>query len=86
MKNFIFCAAVVSLLSKKNSKSDKVVKTVSYKKELNWTLSTYFANIISCLQILNIHEVVFNVRSNHRDWPIKINTVQSHSSIANIKH
>ena len=86
LKNFIFCAVVVPLLSKKNSKSDKVVKTVSYKKEVNWTLRTYFANIISYLQILNIHEVEFNLRSNRRHWPIKNSTVQSHSNFVNIEH
>ena len=58
--------AVVPTFSDKNSKSDKIIlnkegKTVSDEKELCRTFSTYFANIVSDLQIPKIQEVASNI-------------------------
>ena len=68
-----------SYFSNKNSKSDKIIlneegKTVSDGKELSRTFCTYFANIISDLQIPKIHEDLSNIRSNHDPVLAAINT------------
>ena len=40
-------------------------KTISDEKELCRTFSTYFANIVSDLQIPKIQDNVFDIKSNH---------------------
>ena len=57
--NKTFWRTVVPAFSNKNSKSDKIIlneegKTVSDKKELCRTFNTYFANIVSDLQLPKI--------------------------------
>ena len=76
--------------SSKNSKSDKIFlneegKTVSDENELCRTFCTYFANIVSDLQIQKIHEDLSNIRSNHDPVLAAINTFQNHPSVVNIK-
>ena len=64
-----FWKTVVLIFLNKNSKSDKIIlneeKTVSDEKELCRTFSTYFANIVSDLQIPKIHKGASNIGSNH---------------------
>ena len=72
--NKTFWRTVVPTFSNKNSKSDKIIlngedKTVSDEKELCRTFSTYFANIVSDVQL----EL------------LAINTFQNHPSVVNIK-
>ena len=76
--------------SSKNSKSDKIFlneegKTVSDENELCRTFCTYFANIVSDLQIQKIHEDLSNIRSNHDPVLAAINMFQNHPSVVNIK-
>ena len=71
-------------------KSDKIIlneegKTVSDKKELCRTFSTYFANIVSDLQIPKIQDNASNIKSNHDPVLAAINTFQNHTSVVNIK-
>ena len=68
--NRTFWRTVVPIFTNKNLKSDNIIlneqgKTVSDKKELCRTFSTYFANIVSDLQIPKIQEDASNIRSNH---------------------
>ena len=64
-----FWKTVVLIFLNKNWKSDKIIlneeKTVSDKKESCRTFSTYFANIVSDLQIPKIHKGASNIGSNH---------------------
>ena len=60
-------------------KSDKIIlneegKTVSDKKELCRTFNTYFANIVSHLQIPKIQDNASNIKSNHDPVLAAINT------------
>ena len=80
----------VPIFSNENSKSDKIIlneegKTVSDKKELCRTFSTYFANIVSDLQIPKIKKDASNIKSNHDLVLAAINTFQNHPSVVNIK-
>ena len=61
---------VVSLFPYKNSK----YKTISDEKESCRTFSTYSVNIISDLQIPNIHKDAYNIRSNYDTVLAAINT------------
>ena len=88
--NKTFWRTVVPTFSNKNSKSDKIIlneegKTISDEKELCRTFSTYFANIVSDLQIPKIQEDASNIRSNHDPVLPAINTFQNHPSVVNIK-
>ena len=81
---------VVHTFSNKNSKSDKIIpneegKTVSDKKELCRTFSTYFANIVSDLQIRKIQDNASNIKSNHGPMLTAINTFRNQPSVVNIK-
>ena len=73
-----FWKTVVLIFLNKNSKSDKIIlneeKTVSDEKELCRTFSTYFANIVSDLQIPKIHKGASNIGSNHDPVLAAINT------------
>ena len=66
-------------------------KTVSDKKELCRTFSTYFANIVSDLQFPKIQDHASNIKSNHDPGenhdPVlsAVNTFQNHPSVVNIK-
>ena len=81
---------VVPTFSNKNSKSNKIIlneesKTISDEKELCRTFSTYFANIVSDLQIPKIQYNAFDIKSNHDPVLAAINTFQNHPSVVNIK-
>ena len=88
--NKTFWRTVVPTFSNKNSESDKITlngegKTVSDEKELCKTFSTYFANIVSALQIPKIQDNVSSIKNS--DDPVvfaAINTFQNHSSVVNI--
>ena len=59
--------------------SDKIIlneddKTVSDKKEFYRTFRTYFAYVVSDLQISNVHKDAFNIISNHNPVLAAINT------------
>ena len=89
-KEKTFWRTVFPTFSNKNSKSDKITlneegKTVSDEKELCRTFSTYFANILSDLQIPKIQDVISDVRSNHDPVLAAINMFQNHPSVVNIK-
>ena len=49
-------------------------KTVSDKKEFYRTFITYFAYVVSDLQITNVHKDAFNIMSNHDPVLAAINT------------
>ena len=88
--NKTFWRTVVPTFSNKNSKNDKIIlneegKTVSDEKELCRTFNTYFANIVSDLQIPKIQEDASNIRSNHDTVLAAINTFQNYPSVVNIK-
>ena len=88
--NKTFWRTVVPTFSNKNSKSDKIIlneegKTISDEKELCRTFSTYFANIVSYLQIPKIQDNAFDIKSNHDPVLAAINTFQNHPSVDNIK-
>ena len=63
----------------------KKTKLFQRKKKSCRTFSTYFANIVSDLQIPKIHEVAPNIRSNHDPVQATINTFQNHPRVGNIK-
>ena len=72
------------------TKVDKIIlneegKTISDEKELCRTFSTYFANIVSDLQIPKSQEHPCNIRGNYDFVLAAINTFQNHSSVVNIK-
>ena len=76
--------------SNKNPKSDKIIlneegKTVSDQKDLCRNFSTYFANIVSDLQIPKIQDNASNIKSNHDPVLAAINMFQNHPSVVNIK-
>ena len=50
------------------------------------TFTTYFASIVSDLQIPNIRKDVSNIRSNHHPVLAAINMFQNKPSVVNIKH
>ena len=88
--NKTFWRTVVPTFSNKNSKSDKIIlneegKTISDEKELCRTFSTYFANIVSELQIPRIQDNASNIKSNHDPALAAINTFHNHPSVVNIK-
>ena len=88
--NKTFWRTVVPTFSSKNSKGDKIIlneegKTVSDKKELCRTFSTYFANIVSDLQIPKIQDNASNIKSNHGPALAAIKAFQNHPSVVNIK-
>ena len=88
--NKTFWRTVVPTFSNKNSKSDKIIlnkegKTISDEKELCRIFSTYFANIVSDLQIPKIQDNAFDIKSNHDPVSAAINTFQNHPSVFNIK-
>ena len=85
-----FWRTVVPTFSNNNLKSDKIIlneegKTISDEKELCRTFSTYFANIVSDLQIPKIQYNAFDIKSNHDPVLAAINTFQNHPSVFNIK-
>ena len=85
-----FWRTVVPTFSNNNLKSDKIIlneqgKTISDEKELCRTVSTYFANIVSDLQIPKIQYNAFDIKSNHDPVLAAINTFQNHPSVFNIK-
>ena len=88
--NKTFWRTVVPTFSNKNLKSDKIIlnedgKTISDEKELCRTFSTYFANIVSDLQIPKIRYNAFDIKSNHDPVLAAINTFQNHPSVFSIK-
>ena len=85
--NKTFWRTAVPTFSNKNSKSDKIIlneegKTISDEKELCRTFSTYFANIVSDLQIPEIQDNASNI---HGPALAASNTFQNHRSVVNIK-
>ena len=88
--NKTFWRNAVPSFSNKNSKSDKIIlneqgKTVSEEKELCRTFSTYFANVVSDLQIPKIQDNASNIKSNHDPALAAINTFKNHPRVLNIK-
>ena len=88
--NKTFWRTAVPTFSNKNSKSDRIIlneegKTVSEEKEFCRTFNTYFANIVSDLQIPKIQDNASNIKINHDPVLAAINTFQNHPSVVNIK-
>ena len=86
--NKAFRKTAFPTFSNKNSKSDKIIQNEEGKsvaKELCRTFSTYFANIVSDLQIPKTQDNVFDIKSNHDPVLAAINTFQNHPSVVNIK-
>ena len=76
-----FWRTVVPTFSNNNLESDKIIlneegKTISDEKELCRTFRTYFANIVSDLQIPKIQYNAFDIKSNHDPVLAAINTFQ----------
>ena len=63
----------------------KKAQTVSVEKELCRTFSTYFANIVSDLQIPKIEDNASNIKSNNDPVLAAIKTFQNHPSVVNFK-
>ena len=72
--NTTFWKTVVPISSNKNQKNGKIT-----------LISTYFADIVSGLQIPKIQEYVSDIRSNHDPVLAAIDTFQNHASLINIK-
>ena len=63
----------------------KKTKLFQTKKKICRTSTTYFANIVSDLQIPKIQEDASDIRSNNDLVLAAINTFQNHPSVINIK-